>query len=56
MKYTITYVIRCNDSADPSTILDAAHEAADELVASLESVDVHAKIDEQDTVVAPVED
>lgn len=38
MTYTITYTIQVNTAPDPSSILDAAHEAAVDLTAHLDAV------------------
>jgi len=53
--YTVTFTIKTD--ADPSAILDAAHETGNDLLEHLEAMGiVDATLDEDETLVAPKED
>ena len=51
IEYKVTFIVKTNDYADPSTILDAAHQCQEDLVSHLESVNIEATVDEQETSV-----
>ena len=55
-KYTVTFVIETDDNADPSSILDAAHECGEDLQAHLEAVGITAAVDEEETSVQEKDD
>ena len=55
-KYTVTFVIETDDNADPSSILDAAHECGEDLQGHLEAVGITAAVDEEETTVEEKEE
>lgn len=51
-RYTITFEIVTDEDADLSTILDAAHEAEDDLAGHLEAHEIDALIKTDETTAA----
>lgn len=51
VQHKVTFIIQTDDYADPSSILDAAHQCAEDLVSHLESVNITATVDEDETCV-----
>ena len=49
--YVVTFVVRCDEDADASSVLDAAHEAIDDLTGHLDAVGIEATIDDADVCV-----